>query len=106
MPTVGIVTKVGRKVPMILPIVLKAFKFPTTRPLCSRLSVAYFTSDGVTVPSKNSGATKIAMHERNAAQIKRFVSIATISTPATAIIRYFPSTGIAPIHSAAKINRR
>ena len=46
-PTVGIVIKVGAKVPMILPTVLNAPSVPTVLPLSSRLSVVYFTSDGV-----------------------------------------------------------
>ena len=54
-PTVGIVTKVGRKVPRMLPIVLQAPSRPTVRPLSSRLSTVALTRQGVTVPSRNRG---------------------------------------------------
>lgn len=54
-PTAGMVTKVGRKVPRMLPTVLNASMLPTIRPLSSRESVVYFTREGVTVPSRNRG---------------------------------------------------
>ena len=53
----------------MLPIVFEAFKSPTVPPLLSRLSTLYFTSDGVTVPSRNSGKTNITMQAANAAQV-------------------------------------
>ena len=64
-------TKVGRKVPIILPIVLKAFNVPTVFPLLFKLSTVYFTREGVTVPNKNSGNTKITIQAINAAKIKK-----------------------------------
>ena len=70
-PTEGMVTKVGRKVPMILPTVLKAPRFPTTLPPSSRLSTVYFTREGVTVPSRNRGNTKTIIQERKAAMIRK-----------------------------------
>ena len=54
-PTAGIETNVGTNVPIILPIVLNAPRVPTVLPLSSRLSTVYFTSEGVTVPRRNSG---------------------------------------------------
>ena len=90
----------------MLPAVLNAPIFPTTRPLSSRLSVAYLTRDGVTVPSSSSGKTKIAAQEINAAVTRRFVSMATIRRPETTAITYLPSTGIAAIQRAATISRR
>jgi len=54
-PTAGMVTKVGRKVPSMLPTVLAAPSRPTVLPESSRESTAYFTRDGVTVPSRNRG---------------------------------------------------
>ncbi len=54
-PTAGMVTKVGRKVPMMLPTVLNAPRVPTVLPLSSRLSTLYLTSEGVTVPRRNRG---------------------------------------------------
>ena len=54
-PTAGMVTKVGRKVPRMLPMVLQAPSLPTVRPLSSSDSTVAFTSEGVTVPSRNSG---------------------------------------------------
>ena len=54
-PIVGMVTNVGRNVPMMLPMVLKAPRYPTVLPLSSRLWTVYFTSEGVTVPSRNKG---------------------------------------------------
>ena len=40
-PTAGMVTKVGRKVPMMLPMVFSASSSPSVLPLSSRLSVVY-----------------------------------------------------------------
>ena len=54
-PTAGMETKVGTKVPIMLPIVLKAPRVPTVLPLSSRLSTVYLTSDGVTVPRRKRG---------------------------------------------------
>lgn len=56
-PTAGIVTNVGTKVPIMLPIVLNAPSVPTVFPLSSRLLTEYLTSDGVTVPSKKLATT-------------------------------------------------
>ena len=54
-PTEGIVTKVGRKVPIMLPTVFSAPSSPTVFPLLSRLLTEYFTREGVTVPSSTQG---------------------------------------------------
>ena len=64
------VTKVGTKVPMMLPMVLDAFSIPTVLPLSSRSSTVYFTREGVTVPSKNNGNTKMIMQAANAAHTR------------------------------------
>ena len=100
-PTAGIVTKVGTKVPMILPMVLKAPSVPTVFPLSSRLSTVYFTSDGVTVPSKNRGNTKITIQAQNAAIIKKLLFTVKISSADIPRIIYFPTTGINAIQMAA-----
>ena len=71
-PTAGIVTKVGKNVPRILPTVLKAPRLPTTLPPSSRLSTVYFTREGVTVPSRNSGNTNTIMQERKKVNILVF----------------------------------
>ena len=105
-PTAGIVTKVGRKVPRMLPIVLQAPSRPTVRPLSSRLSTVTFTSEGVTVPSRNSGKTKISMQDTKAAITRKLVLTVTISSPEMPRIIYFPSTGIAAIQTAAIRMRR
>ena len=60
-PTAGIVTKVGRKVPRIEPTVLQADSRPTTEALFPSESAANLLRPGVTVPSRNSGGTKIGM---------------------------------------------
>ena len=70
-PTDGIVINVGRKVPRMLPTVLNAFNMPTVFPLSVRLSIVYLTKEGVTVPSKNNGNTKIAIQAKNPDQIKK-----------------------------------
>ena len=44
-PTEGIVTKVGKKVPIMLPMVFRAFSSPTVFPLLSRLLTEYFTRE-------------------------------------------------------------
>ena len=102
MPTVGIVIKVGAKVPMILPTVLNAPSVPTVLPLSSRLSVVYFTSDGVTVPSRNSGKTNITIHARKAAHIKKLVLTVTTSKAEIPSITILPINGMAAIHTAEK----
>ena len=74
-PAAGMVTKVGRKVPMIDPMVLSAMKVPTVRPLSFRLSTAYLVSDGVTVPSSTSGKAKSTRQVRNDAQARNPVMV-------------------------------
>ncbi len=69
-PTAGIETNVGTKVPIMLPIVLNAPSVPMVLPLSSRLPTAYFARDGVTVPSKNNGNTNIIIQLANAAIIR------------------------------------
>ena len=90
----------------MLPTVLQAPRRPTVRPLSSRLPTVTFTSEGVTVPSRKSGKTKISMQERKAAMTRKFVLTVTISRPDTPRIRYLPSTGIAAIQTAAIRMRR
>ena len=100
-PTAGIVTKVGRKVPIMLPTVLKAPSVPTVLPLSSRLSTVYLARLGVTVPSRKSGKTKIIIHAAKAAIIRKLLFTATISSADIPTIIYFPANGIAAIHKAA-----
>ncbi len=100
-PTDGIVTNVGKNVPKILPMVFEAFNIPTVFPLSSKLSTVYFTKDGVTVPSKNSGKTKIAIQARNPARIKKLLLTVKIKTAEMPKITYFPTTGIQAIQIAA-----
>ena len=102
-PTCGIVTKVGTKVPIILPIVLKAPRFPTVLPLSSRLSTEYLTREGVTVPNRNSGKTNITMQAAKAAITRKLLFTEKISTAEIPIIMYLPTTGINAIHIAAII---
>ena len=64
-------TKVGRKVPMMLPMVLRASSSPRVLPLSSRLSVVYFISEGVTVPSSISGNTNSTRQEPIEAQTRK-----------------------------------
>ena len=66
---------------MMLPIVLKALSRPTTAPLSSSESIVYLTSEGVTVPSRNSGKTKITMQARKPAQTRKPRLTATTSRP-------------------------
>ena len=86
---------------MILPIVLQAPSVPTVLPLSSKLSTEYLTRDGVTVPSKNSGNTKMTMQAANAARIRKLlltVKMRSADIPSTI---YFPTTGISAIQTAA-----
>ncbi len=92
---------VGTNVPIILPIVLKALSVPTVFPLSSRLSTVYFTSDGVTVPSKNNGNTNTTMQVIKAAHIRKLVSTATTSNAEIPSTANLPMKGMAAIHTAA-----
>ena len=85
----------------MLPMVLKALSRPTTSPLFSTFSTVYRAREGVTVPNKNKGKTKMSMQEINAAITKKLVLMVTTNSPEIAKIKYFPNTGIAAIHSAA-----
>ena len=105
-PTVGMVTKVGRKVPRMLPTVLQAPRRPTVRPPSSSVSTAALVREGVTVPSRNRGKTKITRQEAKAAMTSRWVLTVKISSADTPKIRYFPTTGMAAIHTAAMAMRR
>ena len=100
-PTAGIEIKVGTNVPIILPMVLKAPSVPTVLPLSARLSTEYLAKEGVTVPRRNNGNTKITIHAANAAQIRKFVLTVKIRSADMPRMIYFPTTGIAPIHTAA-----
>ena len=104
-PTAGILINVGTKVPMMLPMVFDALRFPTIFPLSSRLSTVYFTRDGVTVPSKNSGNTKMIMHAAKAAITRKLVLMVKTRSPEIPSMIYFPSTGIRAIQTAAKMIR-
>ena len=105
-PTAGIVTNVGTKVPIMLPIVLNAPSVPTVFPLSSRLLTEYLTSDGVTVPSKNNGNTKITIQATNAARIRKLLFTEKIRTAEMPTMIYFPTTGINAIHKAATMIRQ
>ena len=100
-PTAGILINVGTKVPMMLPTVLAAFSVPTTFPLSSRLSTVYFTSDGVTVPKRKRGNTKMSMHATKAAMTRKLVLIEKIRTADMPTMIYLPRTGMSAIHTAA-----
>ena len=102
-PTAGMVTKVGTKVPIILPIVLKAPSVPDIFPLSSRLLTVYLINEGVTVPSKKRGNTNIIMHVTNAAHIRKLLFKENISKADIPIIIYFPKTGVIAIQTAAII---
>ena len=102
-PTAGIETNVGTKVPMMLPIVLDAFKYPTVFPLSSSESVEYLTRQGVTVPRRNRGKTKIIIHAAKAAMTRKFVLTVRMSKPEMPRMMYLPTTGISAIHTAAMI---
>ena len=105
-PTAGMVTKVGRKVPKMLPMVLQAPRVPTVLPLSSKLSTVYFTKEGVTVPNRNKGKTKITVQAQKAAMIRKLVFTVRTKAPDIPRITYFPSTGMAAIHTAAMRSRR
>ncbi len=104
-PTAGILINVGTKVPMMLPTVFDALRFPTRRPLSSRLSVANLTREGVTVPSKKSGNTKITMHAAKPAITRKLLLTEKIRSPEIPRMMYLPSTGIKAIQIAAIITR-
>ena len=91
----------GINVPMILPIVLKAPNVPTVFPLSFKLSTVYFTKDGVTVPSKNKGNTKITIQAAKPAKIRKLLFTLITNMAEIPRIIYFPTTGIAAIHNAA-----
>ena len=105
-PTAGMVTKVGRNVPKMLPMVLNAPRVPTVLPLSSRLSTLYLTSEGVTVPSRNRGNTKRTMQVQKAATIRKFVLMVRTKRPEMPKMIYFPTTGMAAIQTAATKMRR
>ena len=82
-PTAGMVTKVGRKVPMMLPMVFSASSSPRVLPLSSRLSVVYFISEGETVPSSISGKTNSTRQEHREAQTRKLEWTKSASRPET-----------------------
>ena len=104
-PTAGMVTKVGRKVPIILPMVPSASSSPTVRPLSSRLSVAYFMSEGVTVPSSMSGNTKSAKQLASEAQTRKLCFTKSASSPDTPAMTYLPAKGMAAVQTAVSKSR-
>ena len=81
--------------------VLKAPSVPTTFPLSSRLPTEYFAREGVTVPSRNSGNTKITIQAAKAAAIRKLLLTEKISSAEIPTTMYFPTAGIAAIHTPA-----
>ena len=104
-PTAGILINVGTKVPIMLPMVLDALRYPTTFPLSERLSTVYLTRDGVTVPSRKSGNTKTTIHAAKAATTRKFVLMVNTRSADIPITIYLPTTGIRAIQIAAIIIR-
>ena len=74
-----------------------------TLPLSSRFSTEYFAREGVTVPKRNSGNTKISIHAANAAIIKKLLFTVKMSSAETPKIMYLPTTGIKAIQMAEMI---
>ena len=105
-PTRGMVIKVGVKVPMIEPIVLRAFSSPTVRPLSSRLLTAYFTSAGETLPRSIRGKTNSRRQERRDAQMRKFCPTRRARRSDTAAITYLPRKGMAAVQVATIKMRR
>ena len=85
----------------MLPIVLNAPRYPTVFPLSERDWTEYFTREGVTVPSRNSGNTNTAKALARAAQTKYIEFTERIMSPESPTIIYFPSTGISAIQTPA-----
>ena len=100
-PTYGIVTKVGKNVPIMLPTVLQASMIPQVLPFSSRLVTAYFTRFGVTIPKTISGNTNTSMQLTNAATTRYPVLTNSASTKAVPAIINFPTSGISIVHVAA-----
>ena len=100
-PTAGMVMKVGTKVPMMLPMVFRAFSLPTVLPVSSRLSTVNLVSDGVTVPSSTQGKAKITRHAASAAQTRKFFVTNMASSRLTPAISHRPTKGIRAIQMAA-----
>ena len=105
-PTAGMVTNVGTKVPMMLPMVLSALSLPTVLPVSSRLSTVKRVSDGVTVPSSTHGNAKITRHAASAAQTMKFFVTKSASSSEMPAIRYRPTNGMSAIQMAAMMRRR
>ena len=70
-PMVGMVKKVGKKVPRIDPTVPKASKIPTTLPEVFPEVWAYLMSEGVTVPSNNNGGMNKMKQVKKEAQMSK-----------------------------------
>ena len=100
-PTAGILINVGTKVPMMLPIVLDALRYPTTLPLSFKLSTVYLTSEGVTVPNKKSGNTKMIIQAAKAATTRKLVLMVKTRSADMPRMMYFPTTGMSAIHMEA-----
>ena len=105
-PTAGMVTNVGTKVPMMLPMVLSALSLPTVLPVSSRLSTVKRVSDGVTVPSSTHGNAKITRHAASAAQTRKFFVTKSASSSEMPAMRYRPTNGMSAIQMAAMMRRR
>ena len=104
-PQSGMVTKVGMKVPMMLPMVCSASSSPTIRPLFSRLRTAYLISDGVIIPRMRHGPTNRRRQEASDAQIRKFDLIKRANRKLIPAITYFETKGITPIQIASISSR-
>ncbi len=105
-PTAGMVTKVGRKVPRMLPMVLRALSRPTVLPVSSRLSTVKRVREGVTVPRRTQGKAKIRRQAARAAQTRKFLVTKAARSRLTPPMSQRPTKGIRAIQMAAMIRRR
>ncbi len=99
------VKNVGRKVPMIEPIVFKASSNPITFP-DTFWSKENLINDGVTLPKNNRGGTKIIKHENKDAQITKLLVTKRARRTETPAIINGPTNGIKTIHAPANNNSK
>ena len=85
----------------MLPTVLNAPSAPTVRPLSPVPDTVYRARDGVQVPSRKQGNTKITKHAANAAAVRKCELTVITRSPVMPRITYRPANGIAAIHTAA-----
>ena len=100
-PILGIVTKVGKKVPIMLPMVFAAYILPAVFPAFSKSVTPFLTKYGDTIPRPINGTEKRTRQDIAVPVTSKSLGKNNARRPMIAVITYLPIKGITATHKAA-----